>query len=457
MTSEMLFGAIGMMEETFLEESMAEREHSPKRIVWRTVLAAAIIASLALSVVAVVVTGLYGRTQRNQQEWEHKYDTELIVFNNASMLDIYLNIPELSDTPGEILNFYAPTIFPKEELSSCYANEGDCIREFHVDWNLSDVRDGTSGKIGFTQWCCDDYDPGEPVDSLLGTVFTESDVQTEKIQWKGREYFFVGIDPVTDSDFGTFDNLNYLYWTDGEYVFKMNFPCSMEISEAMEIIESVEKVPDIQSWLDIAAEMSRERIKNSWKERVDKMTSEEPYEEALLADEGWTEVTEQGYVKVSVCLPLAFRAEWGKREIERLVYPRYFEDREAVELNGSWDNYTVKWEAPEYGEGARIWFRQDSGKFYSERKDKEIVAGKEVARNPVFEFYIFDMDNPEDMESGMTELGDYHLFEVSFEKGTDGTSGARYFFWTDGTYAFCLRTPYAMGDSEILNIIESIR
>lgn len=453
MNREDMFEAIGMMDEVFLKESLAVQGEKPKRILWKTVLVAAIVACLSITAVAAVITELKGRTNTERRVHIRRSGMEREELD-THMLDIYVAFPELSDAPTEIDEFYAPTIFEKEKLYFCGINEGNSIREFYIRWDLPDVReDASGGTIWFFQRCCDDYDPEQPIDTLVGE-YTNTSIHSEKLLWDGREYFFVSLEPWQDESL-ELENTNYLYWTDGDYLFKLNFPYSMEAAEAMEIVGSVEKVSDIQLWLDIGKEKQQDKIDERWTKYLAELSSEEPYRSAKSVVSGKTQVTEDGDLEVLVEFSTSTKfAEW----VERLIYPRYFEDHpiERMDYSSSSINmqfpenklvdYTVYWKVPEYGEGEEVWFRQ-KGRYGD---PASLTATQQT-------FYIFDMDNTETAHSRMIEWDEDTFFEVSFENGKDGASGARYLFWTDGAYAFCLRCPYAMEDAEIQKIVESIR
>lgn len=449
MNAENLFEAIGLMNEEFLNACITVQEHRPKRIVWKTVLIAAIVSCLAVTAVAEVISELFGRTSKEQGEhisrWGTYRDERM-----SSSLDIYLTFPELHNAPQEIREYYAPTFYEKKNLWYCNTNEGDAIREFSVWWVLDERR-----TVTFNQWCCDDYNPAQPVDSLRGLAFTSVNHSTKTINHKSQEYFYLRVESFTEEYAGQiFDNNSYLYWTDGSYIFRLNFPNEMDVENAFEIVDSLEKITDVQSWLELGAEKRRERTENRWSIWQERLASDEPYESPKTFERADTELLEDGALKVSLLMhPVKEGAQFDKR----LVYPRVFEgweieimgfntsDSEQDTAEDDLVDYTVCWKTAEYGENGEIWFRQRW------RRNSLFVSGAS------YEFYVFDVGDPEKIQTQTIKWDDDHVFEVAFAQGKNGAPGAKYYFWGESYNVFSLRVPFDTPESKVREILDSIR
>lgn len=451
MNGETLFEAIGLMDEEFLGECLEVQVHKPKRILWETVLAAAVILSLTISAVAVVVMELSGRTGQGQQDLLIRWGTERYE-GTVDTVDIYVTFPELHGTTEEIGAFYLPTIYEKEKLSICGVNEEDGIQKIVVGWRWCDVKeDAPAEMILYQQWSTCGYDPSKPLDTLQGLRFTESDIRTESLTYNGKSYFLVSVGEY-EGEFGVHcGSFHCLYWTDGAYIYRLEFPGDMELTEAMEIIDSVQEVSDIQTWLEQGEARRLKESQVRWSGYVQSLSSDEPYISSDTFVGTRMEVLEDG--DIYIWLQLSPEGN-GVSNPYRLVYPRMFEHVEILEFgythridkDSSYQlvDYTVSWAAEEYGEDAEIWYRQ---------RCRYDTPG---SVNGGYEFNIYDIEDPAQVQTRTVQWGAYTIFEVSFEAGKDGAMGAKYYFWGDEFNAFSLRVPYAMEESVVQMIINSI-
>lgn len=260
MKSEDLLRAIGQMDEEYLERSETEI-HRPKRILWKTVLAAAIIASFVITAMAAA-SALRGKSDVADDVSRLYMDGSMGEIEKHSRLNFYVDLPVDADAPDEIEQFCLPSILSVEDLTNggigADVEPGDPVRSMSMTW----VPDGL-GKyeyIHFAQMPGGDYQSDQPVHALdiFPSTVKEVAYHTEIVQWDDFEGVLFRLESWNEY----YANTCYLFWTDSGYVYMLEYPPTLEEARVREIVESVAPVEDI--WIYMDAVYVNRRARGLW-------------------------------------------------------------------------------------------------------------------------------------------------------------------------------------------------
>lgn len=436
MKSEDLLRAIGQMDEEYLARGETDR-NSPKRIVWKVLLTAAIVASFVLTAVAAAST-LWGKTRVAHDVSRLYMDGSMVETGEHSRLNFYVDLPVDEDAPNEIEQFYLPSILSTEDLTNggigADVKPGDPVSVMSMTWMPAQL--GQYEFIHFRQMSGGDYQGDQPVESLDIFPITVKEVacHTEIVQWDGFEGVLFRLENWNEY----YANTCYLFWTDSSYVYMLQYPPALEKARVREIVESIAPVEDIQPYLDT---LTAHR-KQTWQRFADAMPERLDYAFHAQADGGWLEDTKDTGLQVRLKLPLHSDAQ---ERIANIIYPRYFDNEELFLQAYSWDeqgitSYTVACRMQEH----ELQFTQMGGLQYRN-------SGR------VRELSVTDAQGMKSVRGERIVWGEDTFYQVSYAQTNTGKRGYRILYWTDGIYFYSLKCPCDMEDAEILKILESIR
>lgn len=247
MKREDLFEIIGQLEEMRLERSESTMAMGKKRIAWKLMLVAAIIISLATSVLAI--PELRGALFGGKLETENAIlTTDGAGYSDKVVLHyISLDVEMHENAPKKIETFYVPAMSSEYEQSNGRAYAGCLLHS----WETPD------GTVTFDQTAGALYIQNQYVE-CVDAVYVDPDhiPEAELTELGGVQGFLLEVEPFV---LGGYEHTGAkkFFWSDGDYLFRIDFPYDYS-SQQMEVwISSIREVKDIESYL---VGMSEEEI-----------------------------------------------------------------------------------------------------------------------------------------------------------------------------------------------------
>ena len=444
MRGEDLFVAVGHMDEEFLADSRIVEEKKPKRILWRTILVAAIIASLVISAAAAIVYFVSGEVL-----WERVRYTETINGKTVVFLEEELSVYIDWDVPNPRLyleQILIPGGMTTDNTMGTHTgttldeNGEKQYTQVITLWFQEDLIPGKRVELELMQRDSYGYDPEEQID-WLQIPGDATEVTSETVLLGEQEYFLVRLD-------SEYEDKYFIYWTDGTYFFRLMFPEELDLEQVQDIAESLRAVDSLQPYND-AWNARFEQEQGKWLERFsERFNSHEPYEFRASVENGRLKETESGRVLVAVDFLLNDDAP---ETIQRIVYPQVYRDRAecwGYEFRGNPYEHLgyviLMWEMQEYGENVWMTFYQYGGGYTGLFEELGFIST------------VSDASSVDAVEERMLSWDENTLYEVSYAKTQRGEPGYRMLYWTDGNYIYQLNCPYAMDDATIQTVIESM-
>lgn len=241
MNQEKLFEAIGQLEDSLLAgaEDMGRRH---RRMGWKVMLVAAVVAGLAVTAAASPVIRnalLGGKVESDDTLW--LTPTDPVDGSSFEVAEHYITLEvELdADAPKTVETFHLPKI-PEgmEQLAGHIL--GDPIRSVTQFWWISK---GTGEDIHFMQKAGGSIrkeDLQESVSTLYGTV-PKAQMRT----FAGVEGYLIDVKPVGDGLNGD----RIFFWSDGQYLFRLEMPYEYSDAQLEVMVASVQPVEDITPYL----------------------------------------------------------------------------------------------------------------------------------------------------------------------------------------------------------------
>lgn len=238
MRNEKLFEAIGGLDDAMIAETeRAVRKHT-MRLGWKVVLVAAIIAGLAMTAGAAPLIRnalLGGKMEKDDTAWFTPTNPADGSSYECRQFEITLDVDMDKNAPKQIETFYIPQI-PQE-----------------VPQYLGNLYQGSVAQYG---WYSKDSDQGFFFCQQAGGSIQKEDLnyhvyavpgdqpKAELRTFAGIEGYLVAARPVGDGD-----GERVFFWSDGNYLFRLEVPYEYTEAQLEEVIASVEPEEDIVQYL----------------------------------------------------------------------------------------------------------------------------------------------------------------------------------------------------------------
>lgn len=284
MKQEELLRAIGALDESMLLESEG-RFPRPKRLLWRVMIAAALIGIMAVT--AAAVGNLFLDLNHSPSSLEKQDITwvnyainedgtpgEELARDSQSGILIRLEIPTNPDAPILLGNAYVPTV--PDHWVSCgtgFATTDRMLSQFTLIWEPSADEDGivdsvigpvcsVEDTVSYHQYSAYFYNKevgGKHVLDVLSTIPDRVEVNSQIVTLGGISMLRVDIpafsltieDQLQTNSISLYmaSGETRLYWSDGNSIFDLVCPGWMEDSEIEAILNTLHPVEDIESYL----------------------------------------------------------------------------------------------------------------------------------------------------------------------------------------------------------------
>ncbi len=225
--------------------NMTETKRKPIRLTTKILIAAAIIALLATTAVAAptVIAAIKGSRTEYLHSNTGRQDDWPNADQNDDTYNVYLNIELNPDAPDDVLVHYLPDI--PAEYTQYHGFQSDIERLYawctdeNAGWDLVH-----EDEIIFVQW------PGglfndrkeQGIDWICWITVPEGTKPVEKIVELGG---ISGYLVETTYGFGS----RIFFWSDGDYVFKLEVPDEYTDQQLAALIESVHIVENIDPYI----------------------------------------------------------------------------------------------------------------------------------------------------------------------------------------------------------------
>lgn len=212
-----------------------QKKKSPRGIL-RTALIAAVI--VVLSVTTVLAATRPGKSRVETDDYLSYTPSDPSGSSWAVQTHrMYLDMEFGSNAPKSIEVFFLPQV-PEDYIQvHGYLYKDSIVAQYF--WNAPEE---TQGDISFSQWA-----GGNAADGLHETLITEPDAPTPEIRQvtlAGIAGYGVDVEPVLDEP-----GQRLFFWSDGQYLFRLQAPGSYTDAQLEALVESVQPVEDIRPWL----------------------------------------------------------------------------------------------------------------------------------------------------------------------------------------------------------------
>ena len=245
MKNEKIFNAMGLLNDELIEDASLEKLHTTenrKRLQTRRMLRLGIAAALAISLLGTVALAV----QHFRYELQISDPVEVVsptlngVSQSGTMRHISFRLPLNEDAPDLIERYYFPDLPEMYEQSFGYAYAGlnrDKLGLLHFRWA---VPGGKSWGLEFRQ-------ENKPENGEIHLNLSEPTL---------KETTLGGVEGmlIVETEVSWMTNYQRFYWSDGNYVFSINFPLDFTEEQMGEMIASVREVEDIRPYLISMAE-----------------------------------------------------------------------------------------------------------------------------------------------------------------------------------------------------------
>lgn len=220
-----------------LKTEVMNMQQKRSRSILRTALIAAAI--VVLSATTVLAATQLGKSRVQTDDYLSYTPTDPSGNSWAVQTHrMYLDMEFGSNAPKSIEVFFLPQV-PEDYIQvHGYLYKDSIVAQYF--WNAPEE---AQGDISFSQWA------GGSVDrtALEETLFTEPDAPTPEIRQitlAGIAGYGVDVEPVLDEP-----GQRLFFWSDGQYLFRLQAPGSYTDAQLEALVESVQPVEDIRPWL----------------------------------------------------------------------------------------------------------------------------------------------------------------------------------------------------------------
>ncbi len=247
MKNEKLFEAIGDLDEHMIAQTEIVPTQRSKRIGWRVMLVAAIVAGLGVTAVAAPILRNAVKGGKLETKPQTVYTPTDPVTGQSQELHSYeitLEVEFDQDAPKSIETYYIVPDIP-EEFNRQFLGH---IMKDEVMTQFGWVESGTDRDICFNQWA-GRYDAMKDV--LTVNVTTASGaVPKHGLRTFGGIQGYLVEEPTLGENYGERE----FYWSDGAYLFRLQVPCDYTDAQLEAMVASVRPVEDITPYLSTMTE-----------------------------------------------------------------------------------------------------------------------------------------------------------------------------------------------------------
>lgn len=213
-----------------------QQKKSPRGILRAALIAAVIVV---LSVTTVLAATQLGRSRVETDDYVSYTPTDPSGNSWAIQTHkLYLDMEFSAEAPKSIEEFYLPQV-PEDYIQVWgYLYKDNMVAQYF--WKEPEV---SQGSISFFQWAGGSVDRTD----LEETLFTEPEApapQIQEITLAGIDGFGVDLEAVLDEP-----GQRLFFWSDGQYLFRLQAPGSYTDAQLEALIKSVQPVEDIRPWL----------------------------------------------------------------------------------------------------------------------------------------------------------------------------------------------------------------
>lgn len=251
MNADKLFQAIGELDDGVLMGA-DETPRRNRRIGWKVALVAAVVAGLAVSAAAApaIRNAIFGaKVEKDKHVWISATDPADGSSYEMNVYDIRLELEVDENAPDSIEVFYVPEV--PEELVQIKGHihplEGEnALTQFW--W----INEETDSDIFFSQQAGGSLTPEdltEHVSTALGGAPSTKLCTIAEI-----DGYLIDVRPVGDGIGGD----RIFYWSDGQYLFRLEVPYEYSDAQLEELVASVQPVEDIVPYLSTMTQQELE-------------------------------------------------------------------------------------------------------------------------------------------------------------------------------------------------------
>lgn len=242
MNAENLFQAIGELDDGMLMAADKEPKRQ-RKIGWKVGLVAAVVAGLGISAAAApaIYNAIFGaKVEKDEHVWISATDPADGSSYEMNVYEIRLELEVDENAPDSIEVFYVPDV--PEELVQIKGyihlrDEENALTQFW--W----INEQTDSDIFFSQQAGGSLTPEdltEQVSTALG-----GEPGTKLCTVAGISGYLIDVRPLGDGIGGD----RIFYWSDGQYLFRLEVPYEYSDAQLAELVASVQPVEDIVPYL----------------------------------------------------------------------------------------------------------------------------------------------------------------------------------------------------------------
>lgn len=236
MKKETLFEAIGELDEAILAETENIVTRSTKRLGWRAVLIAAVVAGLAVTAGAAPLIRnalVGGKMETDNTAYYTPTNPTTGESHREQRHEITLEMEFVEDAPDGIETYYITPEIP-EEFEQYHGHIYKNAACAQYGW----IEETTKRSIFFEQWAGGSVEPG---DMVMNIYTRPGETPRHGMKNLGGICGYLTEEP----------NLNRrsFCWSDGDYLFKLQVPLDYTDAQLEAMVASVRPVDDITLWL----------------------------------------------------------------------------------------------------------------------------------------------------------------------------------------------------------------
>lgn len=241
MKKEELFEAIGQVDDRLLAD--ADREKAHRKLGWKVMLVAAVVAGLAVTAGASpsIRNALFGgKVETDDRTWFSATDPSDGSSYAMKSHEITLSVEMDEDAPESIQVYHIPQIPEGYKQIKGHVHDYDAPNALAQFWWIAE---GTDEDIFFSQVAGGSVTP-QDLTEIVSTVPGDK-VQAEMCTIAQIRGYLIDVRPIGDG----FGGDRIFFWSDGSYLFRLEMPYSFTDQQMEELVASVQPVEDIVPYL----------------------------------------------------------------------------------------------------------------------------------------------------------------------------------------------------------------
>lgn len=241
MKKEKLFEAIGQLDESLLSGADMQKPH--RRVGWKVMLVAAVVAGMAVTAVAspTIRSALFGgKVETDDRTWFSATDPSDGSSYAMNSHEITLSVEMDEDAPESIQIYHIPQIPEGFTQIKGHLHGYDAPNALAQFWW---ILEGTDEDIFFSQVAGGSVTP-QDLTEIVATVPGDK-VQAEMCTIAEIRGYLIDVRPIGDGIGGD----RIFFWSDGQYLFRLEVPYEYTDTQLEALVASVQPVEDIVPYL----------------------------------------------------------------------------------------------------------------------------------------------------------------------------------------------------------------